>query len=195
MIAYLKGTLTYKSPTDVIIDINGVGYMVHISLHTYEQIQQADSCQLYTYFHVKEDAHTLYGFWDVKEKLLFIQLISVSGVGPNTARMMLSALSPGEIQGAIMEENEKLLQKIKGIGAKSAKRIILELKDKVAKTYQQGDQTVASKHNTKQDDALSALVALGIPKAIAQKALDKVAKGSEEVKSVEQLVKSALQLL
>ncbi len=195
MIAYLKGKLTYKSPTDVIIDINGVGYMVHISLHTYEQIQQAESCQLFTYFHVKEDAHTLYGFWDVKEKLLFTQLISVSGVGPNTARMMLSALSPGEIQGAIMEENEKLLQKIKGIGAKSAKRIILELKDKVAKTYQEGGQTVVSKHNTRQDDALSALVALGIPKAIAQKALNKVVKSSPELDSVEQLVKGALKLL
>src|SRR5687767_6240953 len=132
MIGYIIGNLTFKSPAYVLLECGGVGYQAFISLNTFTQIQHLERCKLHTYLHVTETAHTLYGFADELEKTLFTQLISVSGIGPSTARVALSSLSPEELQKAILQENERLIQSIKGIGPKSAKRMILELKDKMA---------------------------------------------------------------
>jgi len=194
MIAYLKGKLTYKSPTGVIMEVNGIGYEVPISLNTYNEIQAMDTCMLYTYFHVKEDAQILYGFFDPSEKNLFIHLISVSGIGPNTARLVLSALNVQEIQSAILAEDVNSLKSIKGIGPKTAKRVILELKDKLLKEGTPLSKT-AIKDNTMLEDALSALAALGIPKSAGQKALDRVLKANSSPMGVGEIVKQALKLL
>ncbi len=193
MIAYIKGQFTHKSPTNVVIESHGLGYHVNISLNTYAKVQGLDSGLLHIHFHVKEDAHTLYGFFTTAEKTMFQYLISVSGVGPNTARMMLSSMEPSEIQQAIVLENVKLLQGIKGIGPKSAQRIILELKDKVARE-ELPTTKAAGGHNSNLDDALSALAALGISRPLAQKALSKAVKESKS-DTVEGLVKTALKLL
>ena len=171
MIAYLKGKLAYKDPTFVIIDVNGVGYHVKISLTTFGALKDAENCQLFTFMHVKEDAHTLYGFHQEQEKKLFLMFISVSGVGPSTALTMLSYLSPEELKHAIASEDVKTVQSIKGIGAKTAQRIILELKDKIQK---EGFESKMSgigptSHNTIKSEALSALITLGINKTIAEK--------------------------
>ena len=133
MIAYIDGIITYQSPAVIHLEVNGLGYEVQISLHTYSRIQGMQRCKLHTYLHIKEDAHTLYGFFEESEKHIFLQLLGVSGIGASTARMILSSVQPAEIQRAIVQENEKLLESIKGIGAKTAKRIILELKDKMVK--------------------------------------------------------------
>jgi len=193
MIAYIKGQFTYKSPTHVIMESHGLGYHVNISLNTYEKVQSLDHGLLHIHFHVKEDAHTLYGFFSEGERRMFQHLISVSGVGPNTARMMLSSMEPIEIQQAIVLENVKLLQSIKGIGPKSAQRIILELKDKVSRENLPTAKG-ASGDNSNMEDALSALSALGISRPLAQRALSKAVK---ELNSgtVEGLVKTALKLL
>ncbi len=193
MIAYIKGLFTFKSPTYVLMETQGIGYHVNISLNTYEKIQELKEGVLQIHFHVKEDAHTLYGFFEPGEKTMFQHLIAVSGVGPNTARMMLSSMNPSEIQMAIISENVKLLQGIKGIGPKSAQRIILELKDKVAR--ENLPTTKASLgHNSNMEDALSALAALGISRPLAQKALSKAVKESKS-DTIEGLVKAALKLL
>lgn len=193
MIAYIKGALVFKSPTHVVIETNGLGYHVNISLPTYEKVQALEECLLHTHFHVKEDSQTLYGFWTVQEKKMFQHLISVSGVGPNTARVMLSSMSYEEIHHAIVQGNVKLLQSIKGIGPKSAQRMILELRDKVAREEL---PTVkgALRGNTSFDDALMALTALGISRTMATKALNKAANTPAN-DTVEKLVKAALKLL
>lgn len=194
MIGYLKGILTYKSPAFVLLECNGVGYQAFISLNTFSKIQHLEKCQLQTYLHVTESAHTLYGFADELEKALFTQLISVSGIGPSTARVALSSLSPEELQKAIIQENERLIQSIKGIGPKSAKRIILELKDKLAKGVDVA-KIPGTKDNTLREEALSALLALGFNKAQAEKSLDELLRSGEPFPGVEDLIKKALKQL
>lgn len=192
MIAYLNGKLSYKSPAMVHVDVQGVGYEVQISLNTYSRIQGLESCKLLAYLHIKEDAHTLYGFFDEAERTIFLMLMGVSGIGANTARMMLSSLQPEDIQRAIMMENEKMLESIKGIGAKTAKRLILELKDKFKKQKDIGSQISVTSNNTMQEDALNALVTLGIARNVAEQAISKVLKTEPLLEDLEGLIKKSL---
>ncbi|OEK00033.1 Holliday junction DNA helicase RuvA [Roseivirga sp. 4D4] len=194
MYAYLKGKLAHKDPTFVILDIGGVGYEVKISLNTFSKIKDQENIQLYTHFHVKEDAQTLFGFSDTHEKQTFLHLISISGVGPSTGLMVLSSLNPEEVEHAILSEDVRTIQAVKGIGAKTAQRIILELKDKVGKDNVGGDllNLPISNKNTTRNEALAALVTLGINKAAAQKSIDKILKESSSDISLEQLIKLAL---
>jgi Holliday junction DNA helicase RuvA len=173
MYAYLQGKFSLKNPAQVYIDVNGVGYEVNISLNTYTYIQNSDAGKLYTYLQIKEDGHTLFGFYDRGEKEMFIQLISVSGVGASTARMMLSHLKPDELSTAIQQGNVRLLESIKGIGKKTAERLVLELRDKVNKieSIVHSQETPSSSF---QQDALNALVALGITRAQAENAIKKI---------------------
>ena len=191
MIAYLKGNFSYKSPALVHIDVQGVGYEVNISLNTYGKIVNLEKGILYTYLQIKEDGHTLYGFFDQDEKAMFVKLISISGVGAATARMMLSSLRPDEIHQAILQGNVRLLESIKGIGKKTAERIVLELKDKLGK-LEGANVNSALIHNTLEQDALNALQALGIPKPAAEGAIKKALNGNENY-NLEQLIKKALQ--
>ncbi|NIG53229.1 Holliday junction branch migration protein RuvA [Chitinophaga sp. Cy-1792] len=195
MIAYLNGKLAYKSPALVHLDVNGVGYEVQISLNTYSRIQGLESCKLLTYLHIKEDAHTMYGFFEESERSLFLLLISVSGIGASTARMMLSSLQPEDITRAIMMENEKMLESVKGIGAKTAKRVILELKDKVKKGKDHPIHLSLPADNTIQEDALNALVTLGIAKNMAESAITRVMKNEPLLQNLEELIKKALKSL
>lgn len=198
MIAYLSGKITFKSPTHIYLETGGIGYMVKISLNTYEKVQHLDVCQLHTSLIVKIENQSvsgfdLYGFFEETEKDLFEKLISVSGVGAATARMMLSSFKPDEIKNAILVENEAMIQSIKGIGPKSAKRIILELKDKVGKSS--GDAILTSTpNNTMKEEALSALVALGFNKQAGEKVLAKL-QGTGGNWTVEALIKEALKML
>ncbi|KYG85700.1 Holliday junction branch migration protein RuvA [Roseivirga seohaensis] len=194
MFAYVKGKLAYKDPTFVIIDIQGVGYEIKISLNTYSKIKDEEQCKLFTYFHVKEDIQVLYGFADEAEKKLFTLLISISGIGPSIGLMFLSSLSPSEIINAIATENVATIQGVKGVGAKTAQRVILELKDKVGKESADmaGGNITSSSINTIRNEALAALVTLGINKAAAQKSIDKILKNSEGQISLEELIKLAL---
>lgn len=194
MFAYLKGKLAHKDPTFVILDINGVGYEVKISLNTFSKIKDQENIQLFTHFHVKEDAQTLFGFADTHEKQTFLHLVSITGVGPSTGLMVLSSLSPQEVEQAILSEDVRTIQGVKGIGAKTAQRIILELKDKVGKDNTGGDllNLPISNQQTTRNEALAALVTLGINKAVAQKSVDKILKGSSSDISLEDLIKLAL---
>ena len=189
MITHVKGRLVEKNPAFVVIDCNGIGYLLRISLHTYSQIGESESCRLYTYLSIKEDAHTLYGFAEREERELFRYLISVSGVGPNTAQMILSSLSPADAQQAILNENVSLLKSVKGIGGKTAQRIILDLKDKLAKQGIVVDLSMAQ-HNTTREEALSALTMLGFSKNAIEKVIDKELQ--EGALEVEELVKRVL---
>ncbi len=193
MYAYLNGKLAYKTPTHVVLDVGGVGYHVHISLHTYSQIKDREQCKLYISFQVREDAHTLYGFAEESERRLFEHLISVSGIGPGTGRMILSSITPDEIQSAIVHGNVPLIQRIKGIGPKTAQRMVLELQDKLKK---QGPDTLiaVSKQQTVPEEALSALVMLGFARTQAEKALTHIVQGEPNM-TVEQLIKEALKRL
>ena len=194
MIAFVTGRFVYKSPAVVHIDVNGIGYEVQISLNTYSKIQSLEKGTLYTWLHIKEDAHTLYGFFDLAEKNIFTQLISVNGVGTSTARMMLSAMLPDELAQAIAKGDAVRLEKIKGIGKKTAERIILELKDKMGKT---GFETTGSAliNNTLEQDALNALVALGIARNLAENAIKKASISASPAENLESLIKKALQLI
>jgi Holliday junction DNA helicase RuvA len=194
MYAYIDGKLAFKSPSYVVIDAGGVGYHINISLHTYSQLGTAERCKLYTWLHVKEDGHSLYGFADEGERRLFLHLISISGIGPNTARMMLSSITPIEIQNAIISGNVALIQRIKGIGPKSAQRVILELQDKLRKEGPDTLTAMPATHTAK-DEALSALVMLGFARNAAEKVLDQEMNKSAEDLTVEQLIKSALKNL
>ena len=191
MIALLTGKFLYKSPTQLIIDCNGVGYEVHISLNTFSAIQSLEYGTLFTYLKVSEDAHIIYGFAEPAEKQIFIQLLSVSGVGAATARMMLSSLKPLEVQQAILMGNVRLLESIKGIGKKTAERIVLELKDKVGK-HAAINAISSSSYNTVHQDALEALAALGINRIMAEQTLKKVVAGMAENPTVEELIKQVL---
>lgn len=195
MIAYVQGKVTFKSPAYFIIECGGIGYQVNISLNTYSRVQDKDSCKLYTYLHIKEDAHTLYGFAEEAEKELFSHLISVSGIGPALGRMILSSYTPEEIRKAIIQEDEFLIKSIKGIGPKSAKRIILELKDKLIKDAREPEIISGSSGNTFRGEALSALIMLGFAKPVASKAVDEILKTDKDISSVEELIKKALKKL
>lgn len=192
MIAFLKGKLVHKEPTFVILDVNGVGYQVTISLHTFSEIKEKESIQLSTFLQVREDAHILYGFSSNEEKTMFQNLISVNGVGPSTAMVALSYLSASEMHQAITHENVAALQAVKGIGGKTAQRIILELKDKLRKEPLGESSLGTIKHNTVMQEALTALMTLGIGKATAEKSIDTVLKKSGNTISLEELVKRAL---
>ena len=193
MISFLRGQFVEKSPTWVWIDVNGVGYEVHISLHTYSSIQDKKEGLLYTILLVREDAHLLYGFAEKSERDLFQHLISVSGVGASTARVMLSYLKPEELVAAIVQSNAKALESIKGIGKKTAERLVLELKDKLSKIIPLTNNSTLI-NNTLQQDALNALTALGIPKQAAAQVVEKTLKANPEL-GVEDLVKKALRSL
>lgn len=194
MIAYLSGKFTYKTPTVVYVEVHGVGYEVNISLNTFAQIQKMEEGKLYTYLQIKEDAHTLYGFFDMAEKEMFVLLISVSGVGAATARMMLSGMKPGEICNAILMNHTSVLESVKGIGRKTAERLVLELKDKVSKTSisSAGNVIVG---NTFEQDALNALIALGISRPMAEQAIKKIIMIEPSINSLETLIKKALKAI
>lgn len=194
MFAYLKGKFVSKTPALVIMEVQGVGYELPISLNTFSRIQSMEEGTLYTYFQVKEDAHTLFGFYDLQEKELFIQLISVSGIGASTARMMLSSLKPDELIKAIVQGNTSLLESIKGIGKKSAERIILELKDKLTKTGALSNISTLI-DNTLERDALNALIALGIGRSVAEQAVQRVVKAEPSLNIVEDVIKKALKTI
>lgn len=193
MIAFVRGEFVRKTPAQVIVDVNGVGYELQVSLHTYSAISNSKNGQLLTYLHITENGQTLFGFFEQEEKDLFLQLISVSGVGASTARMMLSGMKPDEIVKAIVQGNAKLLESIKGIGRKTAERLILELKDKAGKiaggTVLPAGETVV----TVEQDALNALIALGIAKPAAETAIKKVTKTDNL--TLEALIKTALKNL
>ncbi len=194
MIAYIKGKLVHKDPTYVVIDVQGIGYKIHISLTTYSAIKDQENCMLHTYLNVKEDSHTLFGFSDESEKKVFLLLISISGVGPATGLMVQSSLSASELQQAIVSEDVRTIQSVKGIGAKTAQRIILELKDKIIKEgIVVSDQTSSAiSYNTVRSEALSALVTLGINKNVAEKTISKILKNSGNEVTLEELIKLAL---
>lgn len=192
MIAYLRGKLVRKEPSHIIIDVNGVGYQVAISLTTFSEIKDQESIQISTHFHVREDAQILYGFASDAEKQMFQHLISVNGVGPSTAMVVLSYLSPRELQAAIVSENAAALQAVKGIGGKTAQRLILELKDKLRKDPLEEGGKTGIPHNTVKQEALTALVTLGIPKPMAEKSVDAVLKRAGSTIRLEDLIKEAL---
>jgi Holliday junction DNA helicase RuvA len=198
MIAYLKGRFTYKSPGIVHIEVQGVGYEVQISLNTYSEIESIDEGFLHTHLLIREDAHILYGFFDTAEKNMFLQLIGISGVGASTARMMLSAMKPEEISRAIVQGNAKQLESIKGIGKKSAERIILELRDKVGKGFQEAGLEVNNSaviNNSYEQDALNALISLGIARPAAEQAVRKVLAAETNPGKIEDIIKQALKTL
>ena len=193
MIAYIKGKLVQKDPTHVIIECNGIGYQIQISLNTYGEIKDREDICLQTVQIIREDAHLLYGFGSPNEKFMFQQLISVNGIGPGTAIMALSSLPPEELRSAIIAESVSTLQAIKGIGAKTAQRLILELKDKLRKDQSDVINLPGSApHNSIRSEALSALITLGISRVAAEKTIDSILKKSGNNLSLEDLVKIAL---
>jgi Holliday junction DNA helicase RuvA len=194
MYAYLQGKFTYKSPAQVYVDINGVGYEVNISLNTYSHIQLLEEGKLYTYLQIKEDGHILYGFFDKVEKDMFIMLIGISGVGAATARMMLSSLKPDEINRAIAQGNVKVLEGVKGIGKKTAERLILELKDKVGKIISDINIPITAS-NSLQQDALNALIALGISRQQAETSVQKLILSEPSITNLEELIKKSLKAI
>lgn len=195
MYDYISGKLAFKCPAYVVIDAGGVGYQINISLNTYSALSvNENNCKLFIWLHVKEDAHTLYGFADEGERRLFLHLISVSGIGPNTGRMMLSSITPAEIQQAIIKGDVPLIQRIKGIGPKSAQRLVLELQDKLRKEGPDSLTTISVSHTVK-EEALAALVMLGFAKNAAEKVIDQIVKKDDENLTVEKLIKIALKNL
>ncbi|ANW97168.1 Holliday junction ATP-dependent DNA helicase RuvA [Wenyingzhuangia fucanilytica] len=193
MITHLKGKLVEKNPTYAIVECNGVGYFLNISLNTFSQIPDSELVMLYTQLIVREDAHTLYGFISILEREIFKLLISVSGIGPSIARTMLSSLTTEEIQKALATENVALIQSVKGIGAKTAQKVIIELKDKIVKTYDM-ENIVVSANNSIKEEALSALEVLGFVKRQAEKAVTAILKETPDL-DVEKLIKLALKKL
>ncbi len=193
MITHIQGRLTEKNPTDVVIDCNGVGYKLNISLNTYSQISDQENLKLFTHLQVKEDSHTLYGFSSVSERQIFRLLISVSGIGASIARTMLSSLTPMQVRDGIAIEDVALIQSVKGIGLKTAQRVIIELKDKVLKVYDI-DQGSVPKNNTNKDEALSALEVLGFTKKQSDRVVDKIISSDQDA-TVEAIIKEALKKL
>lgn len=191
MIGHLNGKLVEKNPTNLIIECCGVGYEVKISLNSFSALKNEESIFIYTHLVIREDAHILYGFTSKEERTVFLHLISVSGIGPNTAMIMLSSLTPDDVIHAIQSEDVKTIQGVKGIGVKTAQRVIIDLKDKVSKLAI-AIENISTKDNTIKFDALTALVSLGFDKKNVDKVLDKIATGDE---TVEQLIKEALRLL
>jgi len=193
MITHIKGRLVEKSPTSVVIECNGIGYMINISLNTFSQIPDNENLKLFTHLQVKEDSHTLYGFFSIKERQIFRLLISVNGIGPSIARTMLSSISPDQIIDAISRENVSLIQSVKGIGSKTAQRVIIDLHDKILKVYEL-DEGFASSNNTNKEEALSALEVLGINKKSSERLVDQIILDNPDV-SVEDIIKSTLKNL
>ncbi|MGZ5244523.1 MAG: Holliday junction branch migration protein RuvA [Bacteroidia bacterium] len=191
MIEYLEGRITVKTPTYIVVDINGLGYHVNISLHTYEKVSSLDKVRVFIHPVIKEDAHMLFGFFEEAERSLFRHLISVSGVGPNTGRMMLSSLSPEELKRAIIRGDVSLIKSIKGIGPKGAQRIIVELQDVLKKTSSE-DFVVSSGKPRVIDEALAAMTMLGFNRLIAEKAIAKALHDNPGDIAVEDLIKQAL---
>ena len=193
MITHLRGKLVEKNPTHIIIECAGVGYFVNISLNTFAKIGDSENIQLFTHLQVKEDSHTLFGFAEKSEREIFRLLLSVSGIGSSTARTMLSSLSPAQVRDAIASGDVPTIQGVKGIGAKTAQRVILDLKDKVLKVYDIDELSVQS-NNTNKDEALSALEVLGFVRKQAEKVVDKIV-GQDPGLSVEDIIKFALKNL
>ena len=190
MITHLKGKLVEKSPTNVVIEVNGIGYWVNISLTTFSQIPDNENIKLYTHLQIKEDSHSLYGFYSKKEREIFRLLISVSGVGTSTARTMLSSLDPQQVVEAISTNNVSIVQSVKGIGSKTAQRLIIELRDKILKIYDL-DETYVNSNNTTREEALSALEVLGINKKSSERLVDNIIKQNQDI-SVEEIIKETL---
>jgi holliday junction DNA helicase RuvA len=196
MIDFIKGAIAFKNPAFLVIETpGGVGYRVNISLNTYAKIEGSEKVQLLTHLQIREDAHVLFGFADETERVLFTQLISVSGVGPATAQVLLSGMNPDEARSAILSENEVAFSRVKGIGPKTAKRIILDLKDKIKKEGGEMPLNLAGQGNTLREEALSALVSLGFVRMNVQKVLNKILQDQPDTKTVEDLIKLALKQL
>ena len=193
MITQIKGRLVEKSPTELVIDCNGLGYLVNISLNTFSLLSDSENISLYTHLQVKEDSHTLFGFYEKTERNLFRKLISVSGIGASTARTMLSSLNPEEIQRAIISENVSTIQSVKGIGLKTAQRVIIELRDKVS-GINEGSDLNSTLANSKREESLSALEVLGYSRKQTSKVVDKLISEISEI-SVEEIIKNALNKL
>ena len=189
MITFLKGKLIQKNPTDIVMDVNGVGYRINITLNTFSKIDDKESCFIYTYFHVKEDAQILYGVSNKEERSVFKLLISVSGIGPNTAQVIMSSMSPENLQRAVMTNDIESIKSVKGIGLKSAQRLILDLKDKISKISLQDSSSRIN--NTIKDEALSALKMLGFARKNIETVIDKTLLDSEDI-TVEDLIKQVL---
>lgn len=194
MYEFIKGKLVEKNPGYAVVEAGGIGYLLNISIHTYSLLKEDEACILYTHLVVREDDMLLYGFAEPGERELFRQLITVSGVGVNTARMILSSLSPEEVYEAIAAGDSALLQRVKGIGGKTAQRIIIDLKDKVSRELIPHEKS-GFLHNTKKEEALSGLIILGFPKMVAEKALSRVIDTEGTSLTVEQLIKQALKIL
>ena len=193
MITQIRGRLVEKSPTEVVVDCNGVGYLLHISLNTFSNLPDHENVILYTHLSIREDAHTLFGFINKTEREVFKLLISVSGVGPSIARTMCSSMTSEEIQQAIASENVAVIQSVKGIGAKTAQRVIVDLKDKILKTFTLSEDSIGS-NNTNKDEALSALEVLGFNRKQSDKVVTSVLKVNPDA-SVESIIKLALKNL
>jgi Holliday junction DNA helicase RuvA len=193
MISYIQGKLVEKNPTAVVIECNGIGYAINISLYTYAQIPDNEHLKLYTHLQIKEDSHTLYGFSSLMERDIFRLLISVNGIGANIARTMLSSLTPAQIRDGIAKEDVAMIQSIKGIGAKTAQRVIIDLKDKILKVYG-NDEVSVSKDNTNKSEALSALEVLGYVRKQAERVVDKILMSNPDA-TVETIIKQALKNL
>ena len=194
MITQLQGKLVEKNPTNVVIDCQGVGYFVNISLNTYAALPEGEAIKLYTYLQIKEDAHTLYGFLTKAEREVFVLLISVSGVGAGTARTMLSSLTAAQVRNAIVNGEVATIQSVKGIGAKTAQRVVLDLKDKMLKLQDFADAPISAV-STHKEEALSALEVLGFVRKQAEKVVDKIVQAAPEALSVEDIIKQALKSL
>ena len=194
MIAHLRGKLVEKNPTDIIVECGGVGYFLNISLHTFSQITSEENIFIYTYMQVREDAHTLFGFMQKSEREIFKKLISVSGIGASTARTMLSSLTPAQVVEAITHEEVDIIKSVKGIGAKTAQRVIIDLKDKLGEVSEDVNEIITSSRNTQKDEALSALETLGYTKKQSEKVVNRIIKNDAEA-SVETIIKLALKNL
>jgi len=195
MIAFVRGKFVRKTPAQLIVDVNGMGYELQISLHTYSFISNKDEGQLHTYLHITENGQTLFGFYGQDEKELFLQLISVSGVGASTARMMLSGLKPDDIIKAIVQGNTKQLESVKGIGRKTAERLIVELRDKLGKISVENVMAETQGYASTERDAVNALIGLGITKPMAEAAVKKVSQSAKETLSLEDIIKQSLKNL
>ncbi|MEM1135440.1 MAG: Holliday junction branch migration protein RuvA, partial [Bacteroidota bacterium] len=197
MYYFISGKLVEKDPTFVVIEVGGIGYEIKISLNTFSQIKNLDTCKLFTYFYVKEDLQALFGFFELEEKILFTKLIAISGIGPSTGLMLFSSLSTSEVKEAILSGNVKLIQSVKGIGAKTAQRVILELKDKLGKDLVTSDLskntiTTSSTESSVKNEATAALISLGINKSVAEKNITLIIKKHGNELSLEDLIKLAL---
>lgn len=195
MIAYLEGKLTEKEPTHLVLDVQGIGYLIKISLNTYSALKDKSECRILTHLHIKEDSHTLFGFATENERQIFLNLLGISGVGPATCLMILSSLGPEELQIAISNEDLNAIQSIKGIGSKTAQRIILELKDKIRRDELMEKSLDLSHptHNTIRNEALTALVTLGFNKSVAEKNIATILQREKDI-SLEELIKLSLKI-